>query len=97
MAKMNKEQLNVSVSTNTKMIAEEYGSSNEFSSISNFVESAILYYKGALDRDIEAELIECRKELQKVIKEAGHDRDILLKLLTEHKELTAEVNNMSSK
>lgn len=94
MGKMNKEQLNVSVSLNTKQIAEEYGLSNKFSSTSNFVESAILYYKGALDRDSENELLKCKKELERVKEEHERDRNTLLIILSNHKELLDEVNNV---
>lgn len=97
MAKMNKEPLNVTVSKYVKTRAEEYGASGKFGSASNFAESAMLYFIGAQEARLELELEKCRKELQEIKEEAEHSRAILLKILTKHPELIAEVNNASNK
>ncbi len=92
MAKMNKEQLNVSVSKEAKTIADTYGASDTFSSTSNFVESAIWYLAGARDREQELKYEECKKELERVNKKYEQASSTLLRLLTEHKELLPDSN-----
>jgi leucyl-tRNA synthetase len=61
---MNKVQLNTTVSVWAKQKADEYGASDGFSSTSNFVESAIIYYMGAIERENELKYDEYKKELQ---------------------------------
>jgi len=92
MAKMNKEQLNVSVSYEAKQIADAYGKSIKFGSTSNYVESAIMYLAGALDKEQELKYEECKKELEKVKAKYEQASSTLLKLLTEHKEYIPEAN-----
>ncbi len=95
MAKMNKEQLNVTVSSDTKKKVDLYGKSDKYSSSSNFVESAILHYIGALDRNTELELEQCKKEYNKLKDECERNSSILLKILTKHPDLVHEANNQS--
>jgi hypothetical protein len=92
MAKMNKEQLNVSVSKEAKTIADTYGASDPYSSTSNFVESAIWYLAGARERERELKYEECKKELERVKAKYESVSSTLLRLLTEHKELVPEAN-----
>jgi len=95
MAKMNKVQLNVTVSEDAKQKAEQYGSSGGYGSTSNFVESAIWYYIGSLNRENEFKLEECKKELIKAKEEAERNSSILLKILMKHPELISETNEQS--
>ena len=92
MTKMNKVQLNVSVSYEAKQIADTYGAGNEFANTSNFVESAIMYLAGARDREQELKHEECKKELEKVKAKYEQATSTLLKLLTEHKEFIPDAN-----
>jgi hypothetical protein len=94
MARMNKAQLNVSVSEEVKLKTEEYGTSDSYGSASNFVENAIMYYVGAIERERELKYEECKKELERLKKENTQQSSTILKLLNKHQELVDEVNEI---
>jgi len=93
MATMNKERLNLALSSEAKQRAVELGATREFGSASNFVESAIWYYLGAREKNNELAYERCRKELEKVKEAHERDRNTLLIILSHHQELLDEVNN----
>lgn len=94
MAKMNKAQLNVSVSEEAKTKADEFGASEAYGSTSNFVETAIWYYIGAIERERELKYEECKKELERLRKENVQQSSTILKLLNNHQDLVDEVNEI---
>jgi Arc/MetJ-type ribon-helix-helix transcriptional regulator len=93
MAKMNKEPMNVTISAEAKNWVVERGASGEFGSASNVVESAIWYLKGAREKADELKYEACQKEIQKLKDECERNRDVLLKILTNHPELINEAND----
>lgn len=94
MAKMNKDRLNVTLSSEAKQRAEELGATREFGSASNFVESAIWYYLGAREKNSELKYEACQKEMEKLKEDCERNRDTLLKLLSKHNELITEANEL---
>lgn len=94
MAKMNKVQLNTTVSDEAKRKAEEYGASAAYSSTSNFVETAIWYFIGAIEREKEMNYEECKKEVDRLRQENERNAAVLLKLLSMYPELVTEANEI---
>ena len=94
MAKMNKVQLNTTVSEEAKRKADTYGGSPTYGSTSNFVETAIWYYIGAIEREKEMKFEECKNELERMRQENEHRASIILKLLSKYPDLTKDVNVM---
>lgn len=79
MAKMNKAQLNVSVSEEAKLKTEEYGASGSYGSASNFVENALFYYIGALNREKEIKLETYARELEAKLEASTEELDVCKK------------------
>jgi len=94
MARMNKAQLNISVSEEAKRKSEEYGATIAYSSTSNFVETAIWYYIGSIEREQELQYEACLKEIERLQKENERNAAVLLKLLSKHPELVTDANDM---
>ena len=88
-----REKMGITVSKKVKQQAEEYSNTSEYASTSNFVENAISYYIGALNKENELKYEECKKELERLRKENERHSSALLKLLTNHPELINEVNS----
>jgi len=87
-----REKMGITVSKKVKLQAEEYGNTSDYASTSSFVENAISYYAGALNKEYELKYDECKKELDRLRKENERHSSTLLKLLTNHPELINEVN-----
>lgn len=93
MAKMNKEPMNVTLSSEAKRWVVERGASGEFGSASNVVESAIWYLRGAREKADELKYEACKQEMEKLKEECERNRSVLLKLLTKHPEFINEAND----
>lgn len=89
--KQNKAKINATVSKWVKDKAEKYAESDEYGSFSNFIETAMTFYMGSLEK--ERELIERNNEelIKEKQKECQETTSLLIKLLTLHPELLQEI------
>ena len=95
--KQNKVKINATVSKKTKTKAEEYAASEDYGSFSNFVETAMIYYMGALEKEQEIKLKEAEEQLKKNQKEEKDIVTVILKLISNHPELLNEYNELRKK
>ncbi|MEN6290951.1 MAG: hypothetical protein ABFD07_02900 [Methanobacterium sp.] len=92
--KRKRAKIGTTISPDIKSKAEEYGNGPGYSGLSNFIEIALTYYMGALDRENEIKFEECKKELERLRTENERNSSIILKLLTRYPELIQEVNEL---
>ena len=95
--KQNKVKINATVSKKTKTKAEEYAVSDDYGSFSNFVETAMIYYMGALEKEQEIKLKEAEEQLKKNQNEEKDIVTVILKLISNHPELLDEYNELRRK
>lgn len=99
--KQNKVKFSATVSARIKKKAVEYGDTPDYGSLSNFVESAMNYYLGAIEKEdamriqsLEDALQNAEDEIEKLKMERGNASAALLKLLKKHPELIDDVNKL---
>jgi len=99
--KQNKVKFSATVSARIKNKAVEYGETPEYGSLSNFVETAMNYYLGAIEKEdslriqsLEEELRAAEAEIERINMERGNASAVLLKLLKKHPELIDDVNKL---
>lgn len=95
--KQNKEKLNASVSYWIKKKALEYGESEEYGSLSNFVEIALAYYLGSLNKEMELKQKAADDQAKQKSIEDKNAATLLMKLLLKHPELIQELNESEPK
>ena len=93
MIKRNKVKINATVSKRVRDSAIELADEN----FSNFVENAIVYYIGALDKEKEMKLKEAEEQLRAKEVEERDLISIILKLVSNHPELLNEYNELRKK
>jgi len=99
--KQNKVKFSATVSARIKKKAVEYGNTPDYGSLSNFVESAMNYYLGAIEKEddmriqsLEEDLRAAEAEIERINVERGNASVVLLKLLKTHPELIDDVNKL---
>jgi len=93
MAKQNKVKINATVSKRVRDRVFELSEDN----VSNFVENAIVYYIGALDKEREIKLKEAEEQLKVKETEEKDLVSIILRLVSNHPELLTEYNELRKK
>lgn len=95
--KQNKVKINATVSKWTKTKSEEYAATEDYSSFSNFVETALNYYMGAIEKERDLKLKEAEDLLMSRQQEGKELVTVILQLISNHPELLPEYNDLRKK